>query len=254
MQPGMSAGIAAADVDPVALAQSPLARRPLDRRTITFVLIGLLAYVIGLIALIPASTVVAGSDRLKVGGTIWRGEAVLGSAIQIDWTFAPLTTLTHLGFSADWHMRGGATDLAGKATQGTGGVLRLDDVSGQADGTLLVALAPRLPIACTVLADVAIDTITIGGSAQRAEGRLRTSPAKCAMRSGLGTPVDLPALSGEITPTSIGSSGALMTALRREDLVEVRWSRNGAISVWPTPMAVRLAPVLSGMRYDGKID
>lgn len=254
MQPGMSARTAAADVDPVALAQSPLARSPLDRRNMAFILIGLLAYVIGLIALIPASAIVAGSDRLKVGGTMWRGEAVLGSAIHIDWTFAPLTTLTHLGYSADWHMRGGATDLAGKATRGSGGVLRLDDVSGQADGALLDALAPRLPIACTVLADVAIDTITIGGSAQRAEGRLRTSPAKCATRTGLGPALELPALSGEVTPTAIGSSGALMTALRREDLVEVRWSRNGAISVWPTPMAVRLAPVLSGMRYDAKID
>ncbi len=245
----MTARIAAADVDPLALGQPPVARRPLRRRTLAFVLTGVVAYLLGLIALIPARAVMAESDRVRVGGTIWRGEAVIASTVHVEWTFAPLTTLTHLAYSADWRLTGGATDLAGSATRG-GGVLRLEGVSGQADGTLLAVAAPRLPIACNFLADVAIDRIVIGGAAQQALGTLRTSPVKCVASAAVGAPLDLPALRGEITPNATGSGGALATAMRGEDLIEVRLSRNGALSIWPTARATRLAPFLSGQRYD----
>ncbi|MEO6093878.1 MAG: hypothetical protein ABIT04_07085, partial [Novosphingobium sp.] len=215
-----------------------------------FLIVGLVAYAIGLIAWIPARALISERANLRVGGTIWRGEAVLASTIRIDWSFAPLTTLANLAFSADWRMTGGGTDLAGSATQG-GDVVKLERISGQADGTLLDALAPRLPIQCRFLADLAIQKLVFGGVAQQLRGTARTSPASCSARAFDAPAINLPALRAEMAPSGpAGSIGALMTSIRREHLVEFRLSRGGAVSIWPTASAVRLAPALAAMRYD----
>ena len=253
MQSGMTAKIAAADVDPFALQQPPVAPHRSRRRTLIFVVTGLIAYLIGLIALIPAKAVVDERDGLQVGGTIWNGQAVLGSTLRFDWQFAPVATLTRLGFGADWHLSGGGTDLAGSLTS-RGAVLRFDKVSGQADGTLLSALAPRLPFTCRFIADVAMERIVLGGSAQEALGNFRTSPANCALRAIAAPPVELPAMRADVTPGARGSSGALMTAAGQLHLIELRLAPTGALSIWSTSNAVQRVPFFAGMRYDTVIE
>lgn len=218
-----------------------------------FVVAGLIAYLLGLIAMIPARAIVDETDNFRVGGTIWNGEAVLASTLRFDWHFAPIDTLTRLGFSADWQLSGGGTDLAGSLTS-RGDVLRFDKVSGQADGTLLSALAPKLPFTCRFAADVAIERIVLGGSAQQALGSFRTSPANCALRDIAAPPVELPAMRADVAPGARGSSGALMTAAGQLHLAEVRLAPTGALSIWPTANAVQRAPFLAGMRYDTTVE
>lgn len=252
MRSGMTAETAAADVDPLALQQPPVARRRLPGRAVMFLAVGLIAYLLGLIAMIPARAVLRESDNLRVGGTIWNGEAVLGSAIRIEWRFSPLSSLASLGFSADWRATGGGTDLVGGATA-RGGAVRFDAITGQADGTLLAALAPQLRFSCRFAAQVAIDHLVLGGGGQEAVGTLKTSPASCAARGMEAVPVAVPALRAEIGPGQGGTSAALMT-VRRLHLVEARLSPAGALSIWPTANAVGLAPFLAGQRYDARID
>ncbi len=217
--------------------------------------LGVLAYAAGLIAMIPAQLVLPKSELWQVGGTIWNGEAVLGGTARIDWQWSPIASLSRLGFAANWHMTGGATDLVGTVSPGLGR-LRLDRVSGVADGGLLALAAPNLPVTCRFLAQINLDTLVIGGSGQRASGSLRTSPVHCSVKA-LGTangPVaaalDLPALHGNIGPAHGLSSGALFTLPSHQHLVEVRLYDTGAFSLWPTAALTARAPALSGMRLD----
>lgn len=253
MQAGMAARIAAADADPLALQQPRVVLRRLRGRALVFLLLGVAAYLIGLIALIPAKVVLTEADNLKVGGTIWNGEAVLASTVKIDWQFAPVRTLTELAFSADFHMAGGGTDLAGSVTQ-VGDALRLTGVSGQVDGTLLAGLAPNLPVTCRFVAQTQISRVVLGGSSQSAEAMLRVSPAACQGKAAGGAPFDLPATRFEASPDARGSRGALVTVTGRQRLLEARLSRDGNLSIWPTADLVRLAPVLGGIRYDTRIE
>ena len=252
MQSGMAAQIAAADVDPFALQQSPVTRRRLRDRASVFALIAVLAYLAGLIAQIPARTLITESDKLKAGGTIWNGEAVRGSTIRLDWRFAPLRSLTSLALSADIHITGGGTDLAGKATRQNGGLV-LTDMTGQIDGSLLDVLAPDLPLSCRFVAQAKIAWLALSGTAQGAAATMQLSPATCTAPSGT-LPVTLPASRFEVRPVGGTSVGALSTQAGRVHLIELRLSPEGNLSVWPTGALVRTAPVLAGVRYDTRID
>jgi len=227
-------------------------RRPRGR-TLVFLLVGLIAYLIALIALTPAKVVLRESDNLAVGGTIWNGEAVLASTIKVDWQFAPVRTLTELAFSADFHMTGGGTDLAGNVTQ-PGETMKLTDVSGQVDGTLLDALAPNLPVTCRFVAQAEITRIVLGGSNQSADAALRVSPAECQAKAAGLAAFEVPAARFEARPDARGSRGALATIAGRERLLEARLSRGGDLSIWPTVGLVRLAPILAGVRYDTRVE
>ncbi|MGB7409019.1 MAG: hypothetical protein WA908_10980, partial [Pontixanthobacter sp.] len=90
MPAGMTANIAAADVDPMARQDTPVQSRDISRRTVVFIVTGVVAYLIGMIALIPAAAIIDENDRLDVGGTIWDGAAVVGSTTRFDWDFSPL--------------------------------------------------------------------------------------------------------------------------------------------------------------------
>ncbi len=252
MRQGMTAQIAAADVDPDALQEPPVARRPLSRPTVLFALVAVLAYLLGIVAFIPARALVAESDSLRVGGTIWTGQAVLASAIRIEWKWSPLATLTRLGFTADWHATGGSTDLAGTVTR-RGGSYDLSQVSGQADGMLLDSLGLNLPLTCRFVADVAIDRLVLGGANQQVSGKLRSSPASCNGRA-LAASVELPAMQGEAVAGAQSSIGALSTVAGRVHLIELRLARDGNLSLWPTNAAVGVAPLLAGMRWDMKVE
>ena len=217
-----------------------------------FALIGVLAYCIGLIAMIPARLVLPKSDLWQVGGTIWNGEAVLGGTTRVAWQWSALASLSRFTVAANWHMTGGATDLVGTAMPGFGR-LRLDNVSGVANGGLLNLAAPNLPVTCRFLAQVDLATIVIGGSDQKATGNLRTSPVHCTAKALAAVAVDLPALHGRIGPASGNhnlSSGALFTAPSGQHLVEARLYDTGAFSLWPTAGLTSRVPALGGMRLD----
>ncbi len=204
--------------------------------------------------MIPASVVLPKSDMWQVGGTIWNGEAVIASTTRVDWQWSPLASLSRLALTANWHMTGGATDLVGMASPGLHR-LRLDGVSGVADGTMLGLAAPNLPVTCRFLAQVSLDTLVIGGSDQQARGSLRTSPVHCTPRALAATALDLPALHGTIGPvrgrTMPGlSSGALFTLPSQQHLVEARLSSTGALSLWPTAALTARVPALGGTRLD----
>lgn len=253
MQSGMAAQIAAADVDPFALQQAPVTRRRLRNRTAVFASIAVLAYLVGLIAQIPARTLITETDTLKVGGTIWNGEAVRGSTIRLEWQFAPLRSLTSLAFSADVQIAGGGTDLVGQAMRSSGRLV-LTDMSGQIDGTLLDVMAPDLPLSCRFVAQTRIAWLALGGQAQGAAGTMQLSPATCTARGGSALPVTLPASRFEVRPVGGTSVGALSSLAGRVHLIELRLSPEGNLSVWPTAALVRTAPVLAGVRYDTRLD
>lgn len=217
-----------------------------------FCVIGILAYCAGLIAQIPASIMLPSSDVWQVGGTIWNGEAVIGGATRVEWHWSALASLGRFGFTANWHMTGGDTDLVGTASPGFGR-LRLDGVSGVADGSLLSLAAPNLPVTCRFLAQVNIAQMVVGGIDQHAAGSLRTSPVHCTSKALAAAALDLPALHGTIGPVHGISSGALVTLPSRQHLVETRLYRTGAFSLWPTAALTARVPALQGSRLDTKL-
>lgn len=253
MQAGLTANIAAADVDPWAQQNTPVAAHKVRRRTLIFGFTAAIAYLIGMIAMIPAAAVVDETDRLSVGGTIWDGEAVLDSTIRVAWDFSLISSLTKLAYNARWHLTGSGNDLAGSATQ-RGEQLQLDDVSGQADGVLLDVLFPNLPLSCRFAADVRLAYLHLGGSGQGGAGSLRTGPVNCNAKDLAAFPLDLPQMQADLAPAGVGTAGALKTAENNAHLIELRLSPDGMLSVWPTQMAVEMAPMLAGKRYDTKIE
>ncbi len=193
------------------------------------------------------------SDRLRVGGTIWNGEAVIASTMRIEWNFAPIASVAELSFSADFRMTGGGTDLAGLATK-AGSSFRFRNVSGQLDDGMLAAFAPNLPVDCRFLAEVDFERLVLGGASQMAEGSLRLSPATCFLKVGASPAAELPASTFSIAPNATTSAGSTTAIGTRERLLEVRLAPNGALSLWPTAAAVRYVPFFAGLRYDTKIE
>lgn len=203
--------------------------------------------------MIPAAAVLDENDRLSVGGTIWDGKAVLDSTIRVAWDFSPIASLSKLAYTAQWHLMGGGSDLAGSATQ-RGEQLQLDDVSGRVDGGLLDALFPNLPLSCRFVANVRLAYLHLGGNGQGGAGTLRTGPVNCNAKDLAAFPLDLPQMEADLAPAGDGTTGALTTVDDSAHLIELRLSPDGMLSVWPTQMAVELAPMLAGKRYDTKIE
>ena len=214
-----------------------------------FITLGVLTYCAGLIAMIPARFVVPDSDQMRVGGTAWNGEAVLGSTMRIAWHWSPMASLLRLGYTANWQMTGGDTDLSGSATPKAGRIV-LRDIQGQIDGTLLDAAAPSLPLSCRFLAQVQIAQATLGGKDQLARGTVRSSPVHCTSRTAVAGALDLPALRGTLVPAAGMTTGALVTTPSRQHLIEARLTSDGALSMWATPDLAARTPLLTGARYD----
>ena len=194
------------------------------------------------------------SERLRLGGTVWNGNAVLGSTVQVDWVVSPLASISRLGFSAQFHLTGGGSDLAGQVTQ-RGEQFQIDDMSGQVSGELLEALFPRLPVRCGFEGDLRVDKLRLGGSGQTLQGNLLTGPVTCFSKDVAGIPVEFAGLTGTVRQTSTDSTGAIASkGAESLSLVEIRLTREGALSIWPTQMAVARAPFLASQRYDTVID
>jgi hypothetical protein len=126
----------------------------LSRPTVRFLLLGVLAFAITLIALCPArwasSLLPAGVQCAAWSGSIWSGQCdglrvnSAGSAPVADtlrWTLRPLALLTaHL--SADVRVEQAALQAQGRVTAGRGGSLSIEglEASGLLDKRLLAAL------------------------------------------------------------------------------------------------------------------
>ncbi len=130
--------IAIAGADPDSSQSYPLEERLRWRR---FAALGLAAYIVALVATLPARFAVDWGPGWQVAGTIWHGEAVRDGAYRLSWRWAPLRSLAALAFAADVRFEGGGIDIAGSVTA-RGGQLRFDGPSGR--GTLPVIGGLRL--------------------------------------------------------------------------------------------------------------
>lgn len=215
---------------------------------------GLIAYIFALIAFIPAEAVLDENDGFQVGGTIWNGNAVLGGTVQADWAVSPIDSISRLAFSARVRITGGGSDLTGLITQ-RGEQFGIDNLSGQLGGDTLEALFPRLPVRCSFEGSLRIERLRLGGQGQTAEGQMLTGPVSCTAKQLAGVPVNFPSLAGRIAPNANESTGSIATTgAQAVSLVEVRLSPKGALSIWPTQMAITRAPFLAGLRYDTVVD
>ena len=256
MPEGMAAKIAEADVDPNAQQRSPVARFRgwRDRRAPAILAaVGAIAYLVALIATLPATMILNENDRFQVGGTIWNGEAVIDSTVRVDWGFAPLLSLANLAFTSSFQLDGGSSDLTGHYAQ-RGDQLRFENVTGQVDGVFLDAMFPKLPMSCDFIADLDLDHVHVRGDGQVASGSTRTGPMSCSAKELAALPVALPPLEGALEPSGNGTNGYLQTADGRVRMIELRLSPEGSLSVWPTQMATNRVPFLRGQRYDTRLE
>lgn len=209
-----------------------------------FVLLGIAAYALAMIATMPAGVAFSNRPwRTGIAGTIWNGEVGVAGGTKVEWNWAPLRSLTSLGFAADWKATGPDTDMGGR------GLMRfnrtvLDSVSGSAHASLLDALQPNLPFTCDLVMQTEFPRIAIGGSDQMIEGKLTTDPGTCTPKVG-GMPVPVPALL--LTAEKIGTTTRIRVApaaQRRQTLIDATLSDEGALSLRLTPDGARILPFI----------
>ncbi len=231
---------------------SDIARQAARRRLIRFGALGIAAYVVAMIATIPASAVAErGAWRTGVGGTVWNGEAGLAGGSVLQWSWAPLRSLVSLAFAVDWTAKGAATNLGGRALIGPSSTT-VDTMTGSADGTLLQALQPDLPFVCDMTMQLDFPKAKLGGSGQRVEGELLTDPGSCRPKAGgIATPVPAMVLSA----THVGDRSTLRLApatQRRRTLMVITLSTNGAVEMQLTPEGAAVLPFV-GLPPGGSI-
>ena len=215
------------------------------RRIIVFVVIGIAAYVLAMLATIPASVIVRNQPwRTGVAGTLWNGEVGVAGGSRIAWQMAPLRSLTSLAFAADFKGSGPDTDLGGRMLMHLGGRTVLDNVSGSAHASLLQALQPNLPFACDMAMQVEMKRIAIGGGSQMMDGTLTTDPGTCRPKRG-GAASAVPELI--LTAEHIGNTTRIRLApmtQRRKVLLEATLAESGAIDLSVTPDGAAMLPFL----------
>jgi hypothetical protein len=235
---------------------SVIAQEGARRRLILFAALGIAAYAVAIIATMPASVIVRNRPwRTGVAGTIWNGEVGIAGGSRLEWHWAPLRSLTSLGFAVDWHATGGNTDLGGRAVIGPS-TTALDSVSGRADASLLQAIQPNLPFTCDLAVQVELPAVRVGGSAQRVEGRLATDAGSCTARPG-GAATALPPLI--LTSEPIGTQSRMRLApatQRRRTLMTIVLDESGTVEFGMTPDGARTLPFVglpAGATIKGEI-
>ncbi|WP_414901095.1 hypothetical protein ACMT1E_14410 [Sphingomonas flavalba] len=158
--------------------------------------IGALAYLAGLVATAPARLIVEpgpATNIASVGGTVWRGRAVLAGGEVARWRWAPLRSLAGFGYAAGFRVDGAGTALTGRVRLRPGATL-FESVGGTASATLVAGAFPRLPFACATALRVAVARFGLGGDSGFADGRLETDAAACTARAVAAPPVSAPPL------------------------------------------------------------
>jgi hypothetical protein len=199
------------------------------RRTITrFALLGIVAYAVAMVATMPASVVLNNRPwRTGVAGTVWNGEVGVAGGSVVAWRWAPLRSLTSLGFAVDWTAKGPDTDLGGQAILRSGSV-RLDNVSGSADASLLAALAPGLPFRCDVTMQLDLPRVKLGGDGQMVEGMGTIDPGICFTDTANGPAAPTPAMA--FTAQHVGTESRIrLTPIgqRRRTLLDATLTEDG---------------------------
>lgn len=229
---------------------SPSVLVPLNRhrrRILLFSGIGAGAYLLTLLATIPARLFVP-DDMPALGavsGSLWHGEAALPGGDRLTWRFAPLRTLAGLAFSADMAVTGTQTDLAGRIAL-TSATVRLDSVSGRAGGTLLRAAFPDLPFTCDLGLQVDVPRLALGTTAPRITGDIRSTPGTCTPRAG-GVTSPIPALLATARPAGPTTTALVITPLteRRRLLATTLFGPNGRVTITVRPSGAALFPFAS---------
>lgn len=212
------------------------------RRLTVFVLLGIAAYALAMVASMPAGVAFSKRPwRTGIAGTVWNGQVGVAGGSKVEWNWAPLRSLTSLAFAADWKASGPDTDMGGRGLVRFGRTV-LDQVSGSAHASLLRALLPSLPFTCDLVMQTEFDKIAIGGSGQLIQGKLTSDPGTCAPNRG-GAAVPVPALL--LTAEKIGTTTRIRIApatQRRQTLVDATLSEDGALSLRMTPDGARVLP------------
>lgn len=212
------------------------------RRLTVFVVLGIAAYLFAMIAMMPAGVFLKNRPwRTGIAGTVWNGEVGVAGGSSVRWNWAPLRSLTSLGFAADWKATGPDTDLGGRGLMRLGSTL-LDSVSGSAHSSLLTAIQPNLPFTCDLVMQIEFDRIAIGGSDQMLDGKLTTDPGTCTPKGG-GAPVAVPSLL--LTAEKIGTETRIRivpATQRRQTLIDATLSESGQLSLRVTEDGARVLP------------
>jgi hypothetical protein len=212
------------------------------RRLILFASAGIAAYALAMVATIPASAIVRNAPwRTGVAGTIWNGEVGVAGGSKLEWRWAPLRSLTSLGFAVDWRATGRDTDLGGRAVLYPNSIA-LDTVSGSADGSLLEAIQPDLPFTCDTTMQIEFPRLRLGGSNQAVEGNLTTDAGTCSPKRG-GAASSLQPLM--LTAEKIGIESRMRLApaqQRRRTLMTLRLGENGTLDMTMTPEGAMALP------------
>ncbi|MEP9401382.1 type II secretion system protein N [Sphingomonas silueang] len=223
------------------------------RRSIAFAALGIASFAVAMVATLPASLIVRNvAWRSGVGGTIWHGEVGIAGGSRLEWRFAPLRSLTSLGFAVDWTATGPDTDLGGQAIAYPGGV-RLDRVAGSADASLLQALQPDLPFTCDAVMQIDVPKLSSVDGGAFAEGRVAIEPGTCATRPGnvaAATPAML------LTAEHIGQETRIRLvpeAQRRRTLMDATLRENGTLSFQMTGDGAATLP-FTGLPAGAKVE
>ncbi len=206
-----------------------------------------------MVATLPASLIVRNADwRSGVGGTIWHGEVGIAGGSRVDWRFAPLRSLTSLGFAVDWTATGPDTDLGGQAIVRGGGV-RLDRVAGSADASLLQAVQPDLPFACDTTMQIDLPALSTFDGAAMAQGRIAIDPGSCWTKPG-GVATATPALL--LTAEHIGRETRIRLtpdAQRRRTLMDATLGEQGTLGFAMTGDGAAMLP-FTGLPAGAKVE
>ena len=199
--------------------------------------LGVAAYALGLVAMLPAE-VVAPGDREAVG-TVWDGQMALDGGFAAGWRTQPLASLAHLSLAERLRVTGPLTELNGQVLVRPGRVL-LRDLDGTASARLISALAPGLPFACDADLRVAIEELALQGAPAGA-GTVRSSPGDCTPAGG-GTPSPLPALTGTFSADAAATTLILSRAGSDATAASARVTPAGKVNLTIEPAGVGLFP------------
>jgi hypothetical protein len=232
---------------------SGLASWSARRRLTVFVVLGIAAYALAMIATMPASVFLKNRPwRTGVAGTLWNGEVGVAGGSKFEWNWAPLRSLTSFAFAVDWKATGPDTDMGGRGLARFGRTV-LDDVSGSAHSSVLQALQPNLPFTCNLVMQLQFAKIAIGGGDQAIDGKLTTEPGTCTAKNG-GTATAVPALA--LTAEKTGNATRIRiapAAQRRQTLMEATLGEDGRLGIHMTADGARILP-FTGMPAGATIE
>ncbi|NIJ07744.1 hypothetical protein FHS31_001354 [Sphingomonas vulcanisoli] len=248
MPRGLSAELTAAAADPAASQRAPI----VTRRSAVFIAIGVLAYLVALIASWPARFALTPSPRFAVAGTVWSGEAVIDGAYRIQWRWAPWRSLASFAYAADVRLTGTGTDIAGSATRISGGYA-FEGLAGRGDGALLAALAPSLPFACDTTLQIDLPKLRIAGAASAAVGSIRADGGSCAAKGSAETsPLPPLRISALAEPGNATRITAAPLGQARRQMIEGGIA-SGRLTLTPTHVGIALLPLLATVRIDSAL-